>query len=56
MPKNNKVRQADSNRIAENNFKQEKKNNRTETTRGLAETHQQVTDQFFEGTVDQKFK
>lgn len=51
-----KVVQKDSNQVAESHFKHDRKNNANEAVKGIAETHQQVADQYFEGTVDQKFK
>lgn len=57
MPKKqNKVNQKDSNKIAENNYDPSNYQGKTQFEKGLAETHEQASDDYFEGTIDQKLK
>lgn len=55
MPDKKKVRPEDSSNISENHYELENKEN-TEFDKGLAATHRQVRDHFFEGTIDQKYE
>nr|WP_188205557.1 YozQ family protein [Alkalibacillus aidingensis] len=52
--KNQKANQKDSNKIAENNYDPSYYNEDGQFEQGLAETHEQVSDDYHEGTIDRK--
>ena len=52
--KRKKVNQEDSNKIATNHYKPSYYNGNSDCEEGLAETHEQVSDDYMEGTIDQK--
>ncbi|WP_407269838.1 YozQ family protein [Radiobacillus sp. PE A8.2] len=54
MPKKNKVDIKDSENIAEKNYEPKNHQGKTQFEQGLAETQEQVEDDYFEGTIDQK--
>ncbi|GGB31607.1 DUF4025 domain-containing protein [Virgibacillus dakarensis] len=56
MPKNqkNKVDLEDSRKIAEKNYHPSFYQGKNQFEQGLAETHEQVSDDYAEGTIDQK--
>lgn len=55
MPKKQtKVSQKDSNHLAEKNYDPSFYQGTTQFQKGLAETHEQVSDDYMEGTVDQE--
>ncbi|MBP1948652.1 hypothetical protein J2Z82_001588 [Virgibacillus litoralis] len=55
MPKKrNKVNPEDSRKVAEKNYETSDYQGHTQIEKGLAETHEQVSDDYFEGTIDQK--
>lgn len=55
MPrKRNKVNPEDSRKVAEKNYETSDYQGTTQIEKGLAETHEQASDDYFEGTVDQK--
>lgn len=56
MPRNhkNKVDPEDSKKIAEKNYDPSFYQGKTQFEQGLAETHEQVSDGYVEGTIDQK--
>ncbi len=54
VAKKNKVTQEDSAKIAEKNFEPKDYQGKTQIEQGLAETHEQVGDDYFEGTIDQE--
>jgi len=55
MNNEKRIHQENHSKVPENNYELESEAE-TEYDKGLAETHKQVTDHFFEGTIDQKFK
>ncbi|MDY0406554.1 YozQ family protein [Virgibacillus sp. 179-BFC.A HS] len=56
MPENrkSKVNPKDSSKIAEKNYDPSFYQGKTQFEQGLAETHEQVSDGYFEGTIDEK--
>ncbi|MFC4402273.1 YozQ family protein [Gracilibacillus xinjiangensis] len=48
--------QTEKNRVAEKNYEPSDYKGKTQLERGLAETHEQVSDDYFEGTIDQELK
>ncbi|SER32754.1 Protein of unknown function [Gracilibacillus ureilyticus] len=44
---------AEKNRVAEKNYEPSDYNGNSQIEKGLAETHEQVSDDYFEGTIDQ---
>ncbi|MGY0694424.1 DUF4025 domain-containing protein [Virgibacillus sp. FSP13] len=55
MPKKqNKVDPKDSSKIAEKNYDPSYYQGKTQFEKGIAETHEQATDDYVEGTIDQK--
>lgn len=51
-----KVNIQDSKNIAEQNYHPTKKQQNTDTKKGLSETNKQVQNQYYEGTVDRDTK
>lgn len=57
MPKKqNKVDPEDSRKVAEKNYEPSNYKGTTQFEKGLAETHEQASDDYFEGTIDQKLR
>lgn len=56
--KKDKVNHTNSQQVADEMFKIENKNNenKNDAVKGIEETHKQVTDHYFEGTIEQKLK
>ncbi|SFD45728.1 Protein of unknown function [Lentibacillus persicus] len=54
--KQNKVNKEDSRNIAERNYEPENYSGNTQFDKGMAETHEQVSDDYHEGTIDRKLK
>ncbi|SDQ67062.1 Protein of unknown function [Virgibacillus subterraneus] len=52
--KQNKVNPEESRRVAEKNYEPSDYKGNTQIEKGLAETHEQASDDYFEGTLDQK--
>lgn len=54
--KQRKVNKEDSRNIAERNYEPENYLGNTQFDKGMAETHEQVSDDYHEGTIDRKLK
>ncbi|MDV2582958.1 YozQ family protein [Alkalibacillus haloalkaliphilus] len=54
MSKQKRESEKASHKIAEENYKNEHEQGDTQFEKGLAETHEQVSDDYHEGTIDRK--
>lgn len=56
MPKkNNQTNKENSRKVAEKNYEPSDYEGETQLEKGLAETHEQVSDDYNEGTIDRTF-